>query len=242
MYLLFRTVSDLHLGIVQRVGHYLDFVIGYLDPQVKEVVDISHLKAVIIDDEKVALAWKFAGNYSGYLSVRQNTLSNDQLDIINSNEPEGTKVKYWLTDEDRTAAAKFMKIVLRKILDDAYDKKLHNLSLGVTNLESHSWQQQRSEAEAYTKDSLTPTPLLSSLAQARGITTDDMVQRVNTAVSNFNAQVTELLAKKQAIETEIKSCENINDCNVLMHRRFGYNMPVNQQRDINYQGSSQVDL
>ena len=242
MYLLFRTVSDLQLGIVKRAGHYLDFVIGYLDPSVKEIVDISHLKATIIEDEKVALAWKFAGNYSGYLSVRANTLSNDQLDIVNSNEPEGTKVKYYLTDEDKTAAATFMKIVMRRILDDVYDKKLQNLSLGASNLETQTWQQQRAEAEAYSQDSNSATPMLSSLAAARGISLEEMVTKVNTALTNYQGQLADLLAKKQSIEAEIKSCVDIKDCNVLMHRRFGYNMPVNQQRDINFQGGSQIDL
>jgi hypothetical protein len=230
------------LGIIKRTGQWLDFVIGYLDDSVKDVVKIDHLNAVVIEDEAVALAWKFAGNYSGYVSVRANTLTNDQLNIISSVEDQSLKVKYYLTDEDKYNGTKFMKIGLRKFLDEVYDRRLRHVNLGVTDLEQNTWPQQRSEAEAYNLDNAASTPMLDALAAARNITKAEMVQKVLSAIQNYNQQISDLLATKQGIESEIKNCLSMADLNILMHQRFGYNMPAAQQQDLDYQGGSVYNL
>ena len=242
MYLLFKNAGDQRQGLVKRVGGYLDYVVGFLDDSVKDIVPIAHLDPTIIADENVALAWKFAGNYSGYLSVRTQTLANDQLDIISSTEPEGTKTKYYLTDDDRANAALFMKIALRKILDEVYDRRFDQLELSVSTLESSTWPSQIAEATAFQADNTVNTPTLTSLAAARGITVAEMATKVITASSNYNAQVASMLAAKQQVETEIKACQAITDLNVLIHQRFGYNMPAKQQEDLGYQGSSMYNL
>jgi len=242
MYLLFKNLGEQRQGLVKRVGGYLDYVVGFLDDSVKDIVPISHLDATIIDEEAVALAWKFAANYTGYVSVRANTLANDQLDIISSGEPEGTKVKYYLTDDDKTNAAKFMKIALRKILDEVYDRRFAQLNLEVSTLEATTWSTQLAEAQAFQLDNTALTPTLTALATARGITTAEMVNKVITASNNYNAQVASMLAAKQVVEAEIKACQVITDLNVLIHQRFGYNMPVKQQEALGYQGSSVYNL
>ena len=242
MYLLFKNPGEQRQGLVKRVGGYLDYVVGFLDDAVKDIVPISHLDATIIDNEDVALAWKFAGNYSGYISVRSQTLANDQLDIISSTEADGTKVKYYLTDDDKANAAAFMKIALRKILDEVYDRRLEQLNLEVSTLEATTWATQLAEAKAFQLENTNPTPTLDALANARGITIPEMAAKVITASNNYNAQVASMLASKQTVESEIKACQTVNDINVLIHQRFGYNMPAKQQEDLDYQGSSVYNL
>lgn len=242
MYLLFKSVSDQELGLVRRAGQYQDYVVGFLDDSIKDIAKYEHLKATILPEE-VAMGWKFAGNYSGYLSVRAGTAANEQLNnILSSDEPEGTKAKYYLNDTDKANGAAFMKALLRKMLDDVYDKRFQQINLPVSKLEEISWAQQRSEAEAYLADNSAATPLLSSLAQSRGITISEMVSRVNTAIAAYNQEVANLLARKQMIETEIKSCVGIEDLNILIHNRFGYNMPAKQQQDLGITTSSTYDL
>jgi len=242
MYLLFKNPGEQRQGIIKRVGDYLDYVVGFLDDSVKDIVPISHLDATIIEDEAVALAWKFVGNYAGYVTVRANTLADDQLNIISSAEPDAIKVKYYLTDDDKTNAAKFMKIALRKILDEVYDRRLEQLNLEVSTLETKTWAAQLSEAQAFQLDNTKPTPTLDALATARGITVSEMAVKVIAASNNYNAQVANMLASKQTVEAEIKACQNISDLNILIHQRFGYNMPVKQQEALGYQGSSVYNL
>lgn len=242
MYLLFKSVSDMELGLVRRAGHYQDYVIGILDDSVKDIAKYEHLNATILP-ENVAMGWKFAGNYSGYLSVRANTAANEQLNnIVSSAEEEGVKVKYYLSDDDKSNGAAFMKALLRKILDDVYDKRFTQINLPVSKLEEISWAQQRAEAEAFIADNTAATPLLTSLAQSRGITVNEMANKVIDAITDYNQKVATLLANKQLIETEIKSCAGIEDLNILIHNRFGYNMPAKQQQDLGITTSSTYDL
>jgi hypothetical protein len=241
MYLVFKTVSDLQLGLVRRADQYLNYVVGFLDDSVKDIVPFEHLNAVIVD-EPTAMAWKFAGNYSGYVSVRPNTLSNDQLAIISSSEAEINKVKYYLTDDDKANAIKFMKVVLRKILDEVYDSRFNQLNVAATNLETATWAQQYNEAAAYQADNSAAVPMLQYLAAARNITVAEMVQKVLAARTAYHADLATLLSKKQAIELEIKNCQTIPELNIVIHRRFGYDMPSNQKIDLNWEGSSTNDL
>ena len=242
MYLLFKNPGEQRQGIIKRVGDYLEYVVGFLDDSVKDIVPISHLDATIIEDEAVALAWKFVGNYAGYVTVRANTLADNQLNIISSAEPDAIKVKYYLTDDDKINAAKFMKIALRKILDEVYDRRFTQLNLEVSTLEASTWPTQLAEAQAFQIDNSASTPTLTALAEARGITILEMVAKVITATNNYNAQVASMLASKQIVEAEIKSCQTIADLNILIHQRFGYNMPTKQQEALGYQGSSVYNL
>ena len=241
MLMVFKTVSEPKMGLVKRVGQYLDYIIGWLDDSVKDKVDVSHLNPTIINDENVALAWKFCGNYSGYVSVRANTLANDQLEILSSVEPSHVKKKYYLTDEDKQNAAALMKIVLRKILDEVYDKRLQHINLGVSALEFYTWSTQYQEAIDYLQNN-TEAPMLQTLAEHRGISIQEMAQKVIDAKKRFDEQVSTLLAKKQLIEKEIKECADIKDLNLLIHRRFEYNMPAKQQQEMGIEESSKYDL
>jgi hypothetical protein len=243
MYLLFKSVQDSQLGIIKRYGHYLDYVIGYLDDSVKDIVEVAHLNPTVIPNQDIADAWKFAGNWTGYLSVKANTAANEQLNnIISSSEPDAIKVRYYLTDNDKTNAAEFMRIAMRKILDDIYDKRMQLLNLHASALEEASWDDQRTEAFAYVQDNTTPVPTLTVLAAARGITVQEMSTKVVNAVNNYNASIANLLASKQTVESEIKACLTIQDCNLLLHNRYGYTMPYAQQEQLGITTPAMLNL
>lgn len=232
MYLLFKTVNDIQLGLVKRIGHYLDYVVGFLDDSIKDQVVIDHLNAVVIPTKEIAYAWKFAANYSGYLSVRAGTATNEQLELLTSTEPTGEKVKYYLTDEDRANAVAFMKIALRKILDEVYDKRLQHVKLEVSELEFKTWNTQLNEANSYSQNNNVSTPMLTALAQVRGITVAQMASKVIAANAQYTERIASLLANKQIVEKEVKDCTSILELNVVIHNRFGYNMPAKQQQDM----------
>lgn len=242
MYLLFKTVNDIQLGLVKRIGHYLDYVVGFLDDSIKDQVVIDHLNAVVIPTKEIAYAWKFAANYSGYLSVRAGTATNEQLELLTSTEPTGEKVKYYLTDEDRANAVAFMKIALRKILDEVYDKRLQHVKLEVSELEFKTWNTQLNEANSYNQNNNVSTPMLTALAQVRGITVAQMASKVIAANAQYTERIASLLANKQIVEKEVKDCTSILELNVVIHNRFGYNMPAKQQQDMGISHGSIYNL
>jgi hypothetical protein len=243
MYLLFKSVPDNQLGIIKRYGHFLDYVVGYLDDSVRDLVEVAHLNPTVISTQAVADAWKFAGNWTGYLTVKANTASNEQLDnIVSSGEADAVKVRYYLTDDDKTNTVEFMRIAMRKILDDVYDKRMQHLNLHASALEEASWDDQRTEAFAYAQDNTTSVPTLTVLAAARGITVQEMSTKVVNAVNSYNASIASLLASKQTVESEIKACLTIQDCNLLLHNRYGYTMPYAQQEQLGITHPAAVNL
>jgi hypothetical protein len=84
--------------------------------------------------------------------------------------------------------------------------------------------------------------MLKSLAEQRNITLTEMAYKVVNAKNNLDNELSNLLSKKQLIEKEIKDCKDIRELNVLIHNRFGYNMPVKQQLEMGIEESSKYDL
>lgn len=229
MYLLFKSVNDKNLGIVKRIGTYMSYTIGFIPDTHTDIIDFRNLNATIVNDD-IALAWKFIGCAKGFITVRQETQQNDELQIISSEEPLGTKVKYYLTDEDKLNTVAFQKILLQKILDEVYDKRMLNLNLYVSELEMSSWEQQKKEALNYPG---TEAILLIQLAQIKGISIEEMVQRVKDAINNYNTQIAELIVNKKIVESEIKSCNTISEINKVAHLRFEIEMPMYQREEEN---------
>lgn len=230
MYILFKAVSEREQGIVQTIGRQLLYTIGFVPDTHTDIAEFAHLKPKVLS-ENVALAWKFFGAYQNSISVKAGSLQNEQLQLLNSSEPTGEKVRYHFTEEDIANTVVFMKDLMTYMLDEVYDKRFVQANLPPSNLEGATWAQQKAEAQAYTADPSASVPMLTALADARGITVAEMVAKVNTAVADFNATIATLLANKQARRQEIKACSSIADCNRLLHRRFDLHMPVAQMQD-----------
>lgn len=243
MYILFKNVPDPELGLVKRAGSYLDYVVGYVDDSIKNIAKYEHLKPTVFEDDNVALAWKFTNNWRGDISVKRGTPANEQLNyIVSSNEAEEYKVKYYLTDDDKSNAVKFTKIVVRKMLDEHFDKQLSQLNGEVSNLEQQSWSQQRAESEAYELDNNVSVPMLTALAEARGITVAEMSAKVQLGIQQHSEKITNILARKQSIEQEVKSCQTIADCVLFLHNRFGITMPLPFQEQLGITEQAKIDL
>lgn len=240
MYLLFKNVDARSLGNVQVIGTWNNYAIGHVPDTHTDIIEYRHLNPKVID-EGVAWAWMFFGSWRGYISVRSGTPQNGKLNVVSSQEANGEKAKYIMTDEDKANTTILMKEIMRLIVDEIFDKRLIQLNVGVSNLEAQSWIQQKNEAAAF-RAGETNLPMLQALADARGITLEQMVEKVEGAVEAFNLKLADLLAKKQAIEQEIKACENIGDCNRLMHNRFEMEMPVAQKQEEGLEYSAKFDI
>lgn len=243
MYILFKSKEQKTVGPIEVYGRYLDYTVGKIADTHVDIIPFKHLSPTKLEDA-VAEAWKFNAGYRGYISVRQGTLENNQLDLSFSTEDDGAKERYNLTDDDIVNAVKFIQTVLRKILDEVYDHRLEKLNLNVSNLEQSTWAKQRAELIEVKagRNSATQAPLINALATARGISVADMATKIETAINNYDSEVKTLLASKQGIEKEIKDCATIQDCYVLMHNRFDYSMPVSMASDLGVTAASQLDL
>lgn len=232
MYLLFKSVSQRELGIIQPIGRWSNFIIGYLPDTHKDIFDFRYLRPRILTEE-VAYSYLFLTSFRDYINVRPGTPQNDRLQILSSEEDSIVKAKYYLTDQDKLNTVSLYKEIMRYILDEVYDKRLIELKLNVSDIEVQSWEQQRQEALAYAADNSSSTPMLSVLASSRGITLSEMVNKVISAVDKYNGDLADLLGRKQAVEGEIKQCTSLPDCYRLMHNRFEIAMPQQQKEEEN---------
>jgi len=241
MYLLFKNIDARSLGGgIQIIGTWNNYAIGFIPDTHTDTIEYRHLNPKIID-EGTAWAWMFFGSYRGYISIRSGTAQNGRLQLLSSQEATGEKARYDLTDVDKANTTNLMKEIMRLILDEVFDKRLVQLNVGVSELESKSWTQQKAEADAVQAGD-TYAPMLQTLADARGISLQEMAHKVVVAIDTYNAKVAELLAKKQLIEQEIKACANIGDCNRLMHDRFEMEMPVVQKQEEGIEYNSKFDI
>ena len=79
----------------------MDFCVGYIPDTHVDIINYEHLAPLrILENEGVAKAWMFMDGYRGYVSVRDGTVQNSNLQVLSSEEATGTKAKYTLTDTD----------------------------------------------------------------------------------------------------------------------------------------------
>ena len=252
MYIIYKVETNKQLpNIIQRIGNFEGYNIALIDDAIAEVFPINHLHHRILPSEDVALCYKFAGVERDHISVKKGTdvetIDPHILQICESMENLVgiEKVKYYFTDNDKANIVLFLKFFMRLVLDGYYEHRLKTNTLDVSQIELLSWDQQRKEADAYTTDNTVNTPLLTKLAEARGISIAEMVNTVIVAIDNYYENMATVLAKKQKIETEIKACNTILDCHILQCKRFDFWMTKERwleagESDDNY--SPKIDL
>lgn len=229
MYLLFKSVDERKLGPVQKIGYWMEFMVGFIPDTHVDIIPYEQLAPVrTLENEDVANAWMFMDGYRGFISVRTGTDQNATLQVLASEETLGEKASYTLTDADISNTVIFMKHIMRLRLDEVYDKRLVQQKMQVSTLEHDSWAEQLSEAKAYQADNTASVPMIQSLATARGITLDAMVTKVIEANAAYNTKIQELLSAKQLVETEIKACTTISQCCLLLHNRFDVHISLAQ--------------
>lgn len=232
MYLLFKSVDERTLGPVQKIGYWMDFCVGFVPDTHVDIIPYEHLKPCrTLENINVANAWMFMDGYRGYISVRDGTQQNENLQVLSSEEATGTKAQYDLTTDDIANTVTFMKHIMRLRLDEVYDKRIIQQKMQVSMLEHDSWAEQLAEAKAWQADNSVSVPMVDALATARGITTSEMVTKIIDANTAYNAKIQTLLAAKQTVETEIKACATISACCLLMHTRFDIQMSQAQIDD-----------
>lgn len=121
----------------------------------------------------------------------------DYYEVVAIVEPE-------LTLED-VKAAKLGEI------NKACDRILNDAAADYPTSEIQTFSQQTSEAQSYTLDKNASVPLLSALAQARGIELNELVQRVLAKHEAFSVLSGVVIGQRQAFEDRLSVCETAEE-------------------------------
>jgi hypothetical protein len=96
-------------------------------------------------------------------------------------------------------------------INAAADRAIATLTATYPDREISTFDKQESEARAYAADPTASTPLLSALAQARGISLPDLVERVLAKADAFAVASGSIIGQRQALEDRLNACKTLEE-------------------------------
>lgn len=96
-------------------------------------------------------------------------------------------------------------------INKAADKIMAALISTYPDREISTFDKQEAEARAYMADPEAPTPLLSALAKARGVSMDELIKRVIAKADAFAAASGYIIGQRQALEDQLDTCKTLEE-------------------------------
>ena len=96
-------------------------------------------------------------------------------------------------------------------INAAADRAIATLTATYPDRELATFDKQESEARAYAADATASTPLLSALAQARGIPLDELVRRVLAKADAFAVASGSIIGQRHALEDRLDVCTTVEE-------------------------------
>lgn len=103
------------------------------------------------------------------------------------------------------------KAVKLSEINRAADAALATLTATYPDREISTFDKQESEARAYVADATASTPLLSALAEARGISLPDLVERVLAKADAFAVASGSIIGQRQALKDRLNACTTLEE-------------------------------
>ena len=108
-----------------------------------------------------------------------------------------------------------MKAAKLSEINAAADRAIGTLTVTYPDREISTFDKQESEARAYAADATASTPLLSALAQARGISLPDLVERVLAKADILAMASGSIIGQRQALEDRLDTCTTVEDVQAI---------------------------
>lgn len=99
----------------------------------------------------------------------------------------------------------------------AYENAMGEITYNYPMNEISSWSKQESEAVAFQLDSNAPTPLLSAIAAARGLTVGYLVPKVIEKATGYAAISGQIIGKRQKLEYDISLVSENSDYETILN-------------------------
>jgi hypothetical protein len=191
-------------------------------------LDLDSIHAEILTPAE-AKSSIFADAYRGYVKIKSGDAIGDDFPEIESDEDNSSSTRYDMTADDIASGLSFNKILFKKYIRDRFNDKAKDIvSARYGNLEQQSFEQQKSEAAAWTADNTASTPMLTTMSTARGITVSALVSKINTKVSEYNAAIATKLAEQKVLEDEVDALTTIAEAHAWRHQKLGITASTEQ--------------
>lgn len=100
-------------------------------------------------------------------------------------------------------------------INAAADRAIGTLTATYPDREISTFDKQESEARAYAADPTASTPLLSALAEARGISLPDLVERVIAKADAFTVASGSIIGQRQVLKDKLNICTTIEEAQAI---------------------------
>ena len=100
-------------------------------------------------------------------------------------------------------------------INDACETAMQALTATYPDTERLTFDQQKAEALAYQADNNADCPMLRPLAEARGMSMDELCGRVLAKAAAFSAAVGRLMGERQRMEDALDACDTIADVQAI---------------------------
>lgn len=182
----------------------------FRNPLRKDGMDIYNPSAEVLAEE-------------GYKPYTEEDVDSSRLDVCDlSFEHQETDAgirKVWIYTPNIQKA----KTTKLSEINAACDEILNTAVNTYPQTEVLTFDQQATEADKYlsTGDEA-DAPLLAALAAGRGITLDELVQRVKAKTTAFTALSGSIIGQRQALEDQLDACETVEEVQLIS---VDFNLP-----------------
>ena len=171
----------------------------------------------------------FADAYRGYIKVKDGSGIIDDFPFLESDESVPTSTRHDMTADEIASGLVYNKILFKKYIRDRFNDKAKDIaSARIGNLEQLSFEQQKSEAAAWTADNTASTPMLTTMATARSLTVSALVSKINTKVAAYNSAIATKLAEQKVLEDEVDALDTIAKAHKWRHQKLGLTASTEQ--------------
>ncbi|MEE0816700.1 MAG: hypothetical protein U0M13_13675 [Desulfovibrio fairfieldensis] len=119
------------------------------------------------------------------------------------------KINYGINEETMLSGLPNAKTKKLREINEKCDAMLKALTATYPDVELLTFDQQKEEAKIHQVDPTADCPLLAPLAVARGISLDDLCNRVLLKAAAFSAASGAIIGQRQAMEDYLDACTTV---------------------------------
>lgn len=183
------------MNIYYHHGFYLDDGITALPEQ-----------AVLISEESYHAL--LAGQSAGKQIVANEQGEPILIDPAPSEFHQLENGQWVISEDNQTALLEQRRQALIELLANKTDRFKSQILIGYPQAEIDSFYRQEREARAWTADNQSPTPMLSAIAENRGVPLALLCQKVIEKAELFAAIIGKIVGQRQAFEDRILQAEH----------------------------------
>jgi|7_EtaG_2_1085326.scaffolds.fasta_scaffold00290_10 hypothetical protein len=149
-----------------------------------------------------------------------------QKDSTGDGEYHDIVVRKVPLDADEKAAAIYLeKEAIAANIEDVFHDQFHGTGCARPELEASTFATQLDEARAHEADSNASTPMLSTIAENRGISVAELAGKVIAKDTAYKEKVGGILGRQAKYMQELKACDTMHKIAKFNEDYFGVQMP-----------------